>query len=44
MSVAIVTDSAAALPSGLAASHGISIVPMWLHVNGESIQRARICS
>ncbi len=36
MSVAIVTDSAAALPSELAARHGIAVVPMWLTVNGES--------
>ena len=35
MSVAIVTDSAAALPPELAARHGIGVVPMWLTVNGE---------
>lgn len=36
MSVAIVTDSAAALPPELAARHGIGVVPMWITVNGES--------
>src|SRR4051812_34438870 len=34
MSVAIVTDSAAALPSDLVARHGITVVPMWLTVRG----------
>ncbi|MFO7590631.1 MAG: DegV family protein [Acidimicrobiia bacterium] len=36
MSVAIVTDSAAALPPELAARHGIGVVPMWITVNGDS--------
>ncbi len=36
MSVAIVTDSAAALPPELAARYGIGVVPMWLTVNGVS--------
>ena len=36
MSVAIVTDSAAALPPDLVSRHGITVVPMWLTVNGES--------
>jgi DegV family protein with EDD domain len=35
MSVAIITDSAAALPSELVAVHGIQVVPMWLTVRGE---------
>jgi DegV family protein with EDD domain len=35
MAVAIVTDSAAALPPELVAAHGISVVPMWLNVDGE---------
>ena len=35
MAVAIVTDSAAALPAELSAAHGISVVPMWLNVDGE---------
>ena len=34
MSVAIVTDSAAALPADLAHEHGITVVPMWLTVRG----------
>ncbi|MEX2256209.1 MAG: DegV family protein [Acidimicrobiia bacterium] len=34
MSIAIVTDSAAALPPELAARHGITVVPMWLTVRG----------
>jgi DegV family protein with EDD domain len=35
MTVAIVTDSAAALPSELVRRHGIVVVPMWLTVRGE---------
>lgn len=35
MSVAIITDSAAALPPELVARHGITVVPMWLTVRGE---------
>ena len=34
MSVAIVTDSAAALPDDLAARWGITVVPMWLTIDG----------
>ncbi len=34
MSVAIVTDSAAALPADLAARSNITVVPMWLTVRG----------
>jgi len=34
MSVAVVTDSAAALPPDLAARYGIAVVPMWLTVRG----------
>jgi DegV family protein with EDD domain len=34
MSIAIVTDSAAALPPDLAASAGVTVVPMWLTVQG----------
>ena len=34
MTVAIVTDSAAALPDDLAARYGITVVPMWLTVRG----------
>lgn len=35
MSVAIITDSAAALPADLVARYGIAVVPMWLTVRGE---------
>jgi DegV family protein with EDD domain len=35
MSVAIITDSAAALPPELVERHGITVVPMWLTVGGE---------
>lgn len=35
MTVAIVTDSAAALPPDLVSRHGIIVVPMWLTVRGE---------
>jgi DegV family protein with EDD domain len=34
MSVAIVTDSAAALPPDLVARYGVTVVPMWLTVRG----------
>src|SRR5688572_8012051 len=34
VSVAIVTDSAAALPAELVAKYGITVVPMWLTVRG----------
>jgi DegV family protein with EDD domain len=35
--VAIVTDSTADLPSGLAASRGITVVPLTLHFEGQSL-------
>ena len=38
MTVAIVTDSAAALPSELVARHGITVVPMWLTIGGASVR------
>jgi DegV family protein with EDD domain len=34
MAVAIVTDSAAALPAELAEAHAVTIVPMWLTIGG----------
>lgn len=37
MTVAIVTDSAAAIPHELAASNGISVVPMWIHLGDTTI-------
>ena len=38
MTVAIVTDSAAALPSDLLARHDITAVPMWLTVADQSVR------
>ena len=35
MTVAIVTDSAAALPDDVAATWGINVVPMWLTIDGQ---------
>jgi len=36
VSVAVVTDSAAALPAELADRYGVTVVPMWLTVGGEA--------
>jgi DegV family protein with EDD domain len=36
MTVAVVTDSAAALPEDLAARWGVTVVPMWLTVGGQA--------
>jgi len=38
VTVAIVTDSAAALPAGLVTRHRITVVPMWLTIGGESVR------
>ena len=38
MTVAIVTDSAAAVPQPLAAECGITVVPMWLVSDGEAVR------
>jgi len=38
MTVAIVTDSAAAVPARLAAECGITVVPMWLVSDGEAVR------
>lgn len=40
--VAIVTDSAAALPLELARAHGISVVPMWLTIGGRSVHEGEV--
>jgi DegV family protein with EDD domain len=37
VTVAVVTDSAAAVPVDLAREHRISIVPMWIHAGGVTI-------
>lgn len=41
MSVAVVTDSTAYLPTGVAAAHGISVVPMRLAIGGVSYDEGR---
>ncbi len=38
MSVAIVTDTAAALPAELVDRHGITVVPMWLTLAGRNVR------
>jgi len=38
MTVAIITDSAAALPAEFTVARKISVVPMWLNVDGEAIR------
>ena len=42
MAVAILTDSAAALPAELAAAREIGVVPMWLMIDGESVHEGDI--
>jgi DegV family protein with EDD domain len=42
MTVAIITDSAAALPPALAAERAISVVPMWLSIGGHSVKEGEI--
>jgi len=42
MTVTILTDSAAALPRDLADRHAISVVPMWLNVDGEAYHEGDI--
>lgn len=42
MTVAVITDGAAALPPELAAEAGIVVVPMWLQVGGASYREDRI--
>ena len=37
MTVAIVTDSAAALPPDLVQRYGVTVVPMWLSIRGEPV-------
>jgi DegV family protein with EDD domain len=37
MTVAVLTDSASALPAAMAAAHGITVVPMWLEIDGRSV-------
>jgi DegV family protein with EDD domain len=42
MSVAIVTDSAAALPPSLAAARSIAVVPMWLTIDGTAVREGEM--
>jgi DegV family protein with EDD domain len=42
VTVAVVTDSAAALPPELAAAHGIAVVPMWLTIGGRSVHEGDV--
>ncbi len=42
MGVAIITDSAAALPEDLAKHYGISIVPMWVTVDGVAMHEGDV--
>jgi DegV family protein with EDD domain len=42
MPVAIVTDSAAALPSAVARDHSIEVVPMWLTIDGTAIREGEM--
>src|SRR5690242_14108145 len=42
MAVAIVTDSAAALPPELVERERITVVPMWLTVGGESVKEGDV--
>jgi DegV family protein with EDD domain len=42
MAVAIITDSAAALPTEIARAHAVSVVPMWLTVGGESVREDEV--
>ncbi|MCU1430473.1 MAG: DegV protein [Actinomycetia bacterium] len=42
MPVAIITDSAAALPPELVERHHIVVVPMWLTVGGESVKEGDV--
>ncbi len=37
MTVAIVTDSAAAVPADLVARYEITVVPMWIHLGDTTI-------
>jgi DegV family protein with EDD domain len=42
MSVAVITDSAAALPAELVERHHIDVVPMWLTIGGESVREGDV--
>ena len=42
MTVAIITDSTAALPSDVAKSHGVTVVPIWVTVGGRPFKDGAI--
>jgi DegV family protein with EDD domain len=42
MPVAIVTDSAAALPPEIAAAHDVTVVPMWLTIGDRSVHEGEV--
>lgn len=42
MTVAVITDSAAALPEEVAAAHGITVVPLGLTIGGVSVREAAV--
>jgi DegV family protein with EDD domain len=42
MTVAIVTDSAAALPAAIASENAIAVVPMWLTIAGRSAREGEV--
>jgi DegV family protein with EDD domain len=42
MGVAVITDSAAALPAELIDRHRIGVVPMWLTIGGESVKEGDV--
>ena len=43
MGVAIVTDGAASLPAALASEFGVTVVPMWLELEGRQVRESE-CS
>ena len=42
MPVSVVTDSAAALPLGMAREHSVEVVPMWLTIDGTAIHEGEM--
>jgi DegV family protein with EDD domain len=42
MTVGILTDSAAALPSEIAGARNIGVVPMWLTIDGQSVREGEL--
>jgi DegV family protein with EDD domain len=42
MTVAIVTDSASALPAALADAYGITVVPIWIELDGRAVRDGEV--